>query len=173
MLLNYFVLQTVPFIFVLMTRRTEEAYKHVFEYIEREVCTLNGVSFMTDFEIPMRNALKAVHPLVELKSCWFHFCQCARRRVSKIPNLAKLIRTNDHARELYKKFLALALLPHYEIIPAFNKIKAEALSIFSKQFHPFLGYFEKQWILKVFLQFKGKIYFIFLTIALLFIYPFK
>lgn len=146
---SFIVIQTVPFIFVLMNRKTEEAYRHLFQYIEVEICSLKCASFMTDFELAMRCALKSLYPESSFNTCWFHFCQCARRRVAKNSALAKLIQKNEDARRLYKKCLALPLLPCNEIVAAFKILKAEALAQFSKEFHPFMTYFEKQWIEKV------------------------
>lgn len=132
-----------------MSRRTEVAYSHLFRYIHNNICSLEGISFITDYEIAMRTAIRHLYPNSKFLACWFHFCQAAQRRVSKLPGLAKLIKKDEKARKIYKKFLALPLLPADEIVAAFERIKTEALTQFGKLFHPFLKYFEKQWIKKV------------------------
>ncbi|XP_055301598.1 uncharacterized protein LOC129568081 isoform X2 [Sitodiplosis mosellana] len=137
--------QTVPFIFVLMTRKTEESYRHIFKYIDENVFSLKCKSFMTDFELPMRNALKSVYPNSDHNTCWFHLTQAAKKNMSKLSTLSKLIRRNDEARTIYKKLLALPLLPADLIVETFHKLKTLALSKF-KQFKTYLAYFERQWL---------------------------
>lgn len=139
--------QTFPFIFVLMTRKTEKAYTHIFNYIEKNVCSLK--CFMTDFEAAMRNGLKSLDTGAIFNTCWFHVCQAVRRRVAKNFGLITLIQTNETARELYKKILALPLLPAPLIRDAFMILKGEILTRFSRAFREFLRYYERQWIEKV------------------------
>lgn len=131
-----------------MTRKTEVCYRDIFEYIEKNIFSLQCKSFMTDFEIPMRNALAAVYPDSKQHTCWFHLTQAAEKNVKKISELSKLFRRNEEARTIYKKLLALPLLPAELIIEAFHKLKTLALSKF-KQFKTYLAYFERQWLQRV------------------------
>lgn len=62
-----------PIIYVLMSRKTEEAYTHLFRYNEENVCHLRPTSCMTDFEFAMRNAIRTVYPNCTVYACWFHF----------------------------------------------------------------------------------------------------
>lgn len=132
-----------------MSRKTEEAYTHAFEYIDKNVFSLRGASFMVDFELAMRNGIAKIWIDILINTCWFHFCQACQRRVSKDFALAKLIKTNDEARLLYKKLLALPLLPAELILDAFYKIKVQALSSFPVAFRRILGYYDRQWIQRV------------------------
>lgn len=129
-----------------MTRKTEESYYHLFDYIEKNVCSLNCKSFMTDFERAMRNALKSLYKDSAFNTCWFHLCQAARRQVAKKGVLAALIQRDEVARELYKKVLAIPLLPAEFIKDAFLVLKGEILTRFSREFLDFMLYFERQWI---------------------------
>lgn len=104
---------------------------------------------MTDFEIAMRNGLKSLDTGASFNTCWFHLCQAARRQVAKNFALVTLIQQNENARELYKKILALPLLPAPLIRDAFLVLKGEILTRFSRAFRDFLRYFERQWIEKV------------------------
>ena len=140
--------QAVPFIFVLMTRKTEECYRNIFKHIEENIFSLQCKSFMSDFEIPMRNALASMYPNAKLNTCWFHLTQAAKKNMSKLSTLSKLIQRNDEARTIYKKLLALPLLPADMIVDAFHKLKTLALSNF-KQFGTFFAYFERQWLQRV------------------------
>lgn len=131
-----------------MTRKTEECYRHIFKYIDKYIISLQCKSFMSDFELPMRNALKSVYPNAEYNTCWFHLTQAAKKNMSKLSTLSKLIRRDEEARTIYKKLLALPLLPADLIVDAFHKLKTLALSKF-KQFKTFLAYFERQWLQRV------------------------
>lgn len=144
-----YLFQTFPFIFVLTTRKTQACYSHIFEYIESNICSLKAKSFMTDFELAMRNALKKLYPDAEHNTCWFHLCQAAQKNAEKCREFIKLIMKNEEARVIYKKILGLPLLPANLIKDAFIKLKADALSKFGKTFLKFLTYFEEQGIEKV------------------------
>lgn len=104
---------------------------------------------MTDFEIAMRKGIATVWPNAERKTCWFHLNQAVNRRISKNSALAKLIQTNDAAREIHKKILALPLLPPNLIVDAFHKLQAVAMEKFEAQFREFFAYYNRQWIQKV------------------------
>lgn len=145
----FLLLQTFPFIFVLMTRKTEVCYQHIFMYIEGNVFSLRCFSMMTDFELAMRNALKSVYPDVIFFTCWFHLVQAVKKFASKLNLLVKLLKQNEEALKIYKKMLALPLLPANHIADVFHKLKTVALSKFNKQFRSFFAYYERQWIQKV------------------------
>lgn len=132
-----------------MTRKTEECYRHILTYIEKNVFSLKSASFMTDFELSMRNAVKKNYPKSNHYTCWFHFCQAVKRHASKIDGLAVNIRANPEARKIYYKFMCIPLLPVHAIEDAFYELKAEALAFDSNFFHRFLFYYENQWIRKV------------------------
>lgn len=145
-----------PFVYVLMSNRTQVAYEHVFNYIHKHIFKLHCSSFTSDYEVAMKNALRSVFPESHLVSCWFHFVQAIRKKASKIPELLKLISTVPEAAHIYYKFQSLALLRWDLIDAAFNKLANEAL-LFNKQaFEPFVDYFKRQWIVKVGLIFFFK-----------------
>ncbi|KAL7723627.1 hypothetical protein ACLKA6_003098 [Drosophila palustris] len=53
--------QAIPFIYVIMSRKSEKGYVHLFQTL-KEIFPLNGNSVMTDFETAMRNAIRNVYP---------------------------------------------------------------------------------------------------------------
>lgn len=132
---------------VLMSNRTTEAYKSVFNYIHQNVLPLDASAIITDFEYALRNGLKATVPSTPLLGCWFHHCQCLRRKVASFSDLFELIKRNKEAHILYRKFQCLALLPASEIKAAFDQLAYEALVKF-KQFEKFIRYYEMQWIMR-------------------------
>lgn len=142
----HFIKQAIPFIYVLMSRKSERCYVHLFQTLQ-QMFPLNGHSVMTDFELAMRNAIRTVYPHIKLYTCWFHFCQAAKRKASQLMNLVHHMKSNANIRNAYYKLLALPLLPASEIIACFQMIKSQVAD--EKVFKPFLRYFERQWIKKV------------------------
>lgn len=136
--------------FILMSRKTKSAYRHIFRYIKNNLIDLGqSVSVMTDFELAMRNALAEVFPGVKLKTCWFHFVQAAKKRASQTPLLLPYLFQNAEARSIYYKLLSLPLLPPDCIEEEFKKLKVLALANHRMYFADFIKYFEQQWIIKV------------------------
>lgn len=142
-----FAYQTIPFIYVLMSRKTERCYTHIFQSL-RDSFPLNGKSIMTDFETAMRNALRNVYPNIELNTCWFHFCQAAKRKASQLQNFSNAVKTNEEIKSAYYKLLALPLLPANDIIPTFQVVKSQVTGL--PVVKDFFNYFEKQWLKKVY-----------------------
>lgn len=141
--------QVFPFAYVLMTRKTQRAYTHLFQYINERVCSLDCGSFTSDYEVAMRNALQAVFPGVHLYACWFHYSQALKRKVKQLPQFDRFLHSLEAAEDIYYKLQCLPLLPPEYILEAFQQLKKEALAIDKTKFAPFLKYFERQWIKKV------------------------
>lgn len=136
-----------PFIYVLMTRKTQESYWHLFQYIEDNICHLGPKSFISDYETALRNALRYVYPEADIIGCYFHYCQAIKKKSSKIANFLTLLQSDASAKKLYHKFLALPLV-RLDLIPAASAhLIAQSLA-FGKPFADFVDYFETQWIRK-------------------------
>lgn len=93
-----------------MSRKSERCYIHLFTAL-KQIFDLTGESFMTDFEIAMRNAIRHVYPGARLHTCWFHFCQAAKRKTYQIPMFIRSIQANEKMKSIYYKLLSLPLLP--------------------------------------------------------------
>lgn len=93
-----------PFIYVLTSKRTQIAYTRIFKYIDEHICSLLCAHFYTDYETAMKSALHSCFPDSQLVSCWIHFVQAIRRKVSKLPDLFHSIRTDEKAAILDYKF---------------------------------------------------------------------
>lgn len=139
------LLQNIPFIYSLMSRKTKRAYTAVFKYIHENIIPLTCKSFMTDYEKAMRAGLLDVLPNGTATACVFHFKQAAKRNARKSPALIKFLNSTPNAKRLYYKLLSLPLLPAVEIANAFAELKKQALDM-NKVFSTFLNYFEQQWI---------------------------
>lgn len=147
-----------------MSRQTTDAYKSVLGYIHENILPLNAKGIITDFELALRNALKHTVPETPLYCCWFHHCQAIRRKVASFPDLFALIRHNKNAREFYRQFQCLALLPHDKIKLAFDQIAFEALQSFP-EFGKFVEYYDRQWIVRE----TPQRYSVFLLVSFIFI----
>ncbi|XP_036332044.1 uncharacterized protein LOC118743463 isoform X2 [Rhagoletis pomonella] len=142
-----------PFFYVMMTNKSQAAYIHMLQYINTNLIDLNPVSFMTDYEEDLRNALKSVFPLAELSGCWFHYCQAIRQSAREIPNFIVALRWNNALRRLMKKFMALPLLKPDMINTALGLLQAEVdkmpmTSTYSTISNDFIEYVKKKLIVK-------------------------
>lgn len=135
-----------------MTRKTTKAYVSLFNYIERNICSLRPTSFMTDFELGLRNGLREVYPDATRRNCWFHFKQAIRRKVAKMPLFAQELKSDQNKYRLYQMFQSLPLLPKDDIQATFRLLKQEAMEL-SEQFAKFVSdYFEPHWMVAVSLK---------------------
>lgn len=141
----------VPFIYILMSRKTQACYSHVLNYIEKHICSLDARSFMTDFELAMRNAIASQYPDADLHCCWFHYCQAVKRYGAKIGGFIHFLRNHMSARDIYYKLMCLPLLPAEFIIPAFQTLEKRAAPVIaeSNAFSRFMAYFRSHWIERV------------------------
>lgn len=143
-----------PFIYALMNKKLFESYKHLFKYIEENVFELKPVSFITDYELAMRKALKETYPNAAFKNCWFHYTQCLKRKVAQMPVLSSKIKSDKKTGLIYRKFLSLPLLNAIDIENAFIFLKNECenekfILNGHSLFFDFIKYFENQWLKKV------------------------
>lgn len=136
-----------------MSSKSQAAYESVFEYINKEITSLECRAFMTDYEIPLRNAFAKVVPNAQMSACHFHFIQAVKRYLKKLGELVEFIDSNTEdgktGNTLFNHLLNLPLLPHNQIDETFLLIKHKALALNPTAFKRFLNYFEKQWIIKV------------------------
>lgn len=131
-----------------MTRKTQKAYEHALRYINENLFPLECEAIITDYETAMRQAIKKVVPGIKLLGCWFHYSQSIRRKVASLSKLFQLVRTDDKIRNIYYKMICLALLPHDKIEKAFHELALDGLQM-SKEFTPFVKYFQSQWLKRV------------------------
>lgn len=132
-----------------MSRKTEACYTHLFENIKKNIFNLDANSFMTDYELAMRSAIRKIFPNASVFACWFHLCQAVKRKANAIPGFVQSLRSDKGAMEIYGKYLCLPLLPAPQITQAFGTLKAESEIYDAALFRPFNKYYEKQWINKV------------------------
>lgn len=125
-----------------MSKKTEEIYDHILQYINNNLFEFNAISFKTDFEKAMRNSLRRNFPSAKVS---------LKRNAAKINMFTKKLKNNINARRLYKKFMILPLLPSESINDAFNLLQQETDEkiINFPEFTQFISYYERQWMKKV------------------------
>lgn len=144
-----FLGQILPFIYVLMDKRTETAYRAVFRYINENIQPLDCEYMMTDYERAMRNAIQQVLPDIQLFGCHFHFAQAMKRNARKYPGMLNTLKCEDDAKKIYRTLLCLPLLPANAITDVFNATAVEALQKYPNKFNGFLRYIKRQWLKRV------------------------
>lgn len=104
--------------------------------------------FMADWELAERIALKRVYPLVDLRGCWFHYCNAIRKRRQKMGlKFHKTLKFNQDALLLYTELQQIPLLPAKHIEGGFRAIKQKAELLGLKYaFGDMFTYFENYWL---------------------------
>lgn len=145
---QYFA-QVFPFVFILMTRKSQKCYADVFKYVHENVISLQCQSFTTDNETAMRNALREQFPTTCLVACHFHFCQAVKSKAAEI-GMSKIIQFDEKVRHIYICFQNIPLLPPQYIVDAFNALHDEARDMDNSknEWQKFITYYRSQWIRK-------------------------
>lgn len=133
-----------------MSKKSQAAYEHLFDYIENNIFKLSQTaSFTTDYEQAMRNALVKINPNARMYACHFHYCQALKRRATQIDGFVNFIRSNKQAESIYYRIMSLPLLPAKYIVDAFHQLQKEAFEVSKTGFRKFFAYYRRQWINKV------------------------
>lgn len=138
-----------------MTGNTAKLYTSVINNIEGNIFKLKPAKFITDFEAPMRKAIRECYPNVNLHGCWYHYCAAIRRNVVRL-RIYDLVKSNWNARKIYKKLMSWPLLPSNKIIEGFEIIEQEIHSAgIYREFKPFLVYFKGYWLKMVYFNYSS------------------
>lgn len=132
-----------------MTRKTQKSYEAVFDFINAKIFDLSGTkTFITDYEMAIRNALRKKYPRAKQTACLFHFAQAVRRKATKINGFVEFLQSNERAKKIYYQLMYIPLLPSNCIAAAFQNVCNKADAIGRAKFEPFIKYYRKQWIEK-------------------------
>ncbi|XP_066590696.1 uncharacterized protein [Prorops nasuta] len=139
----------IPFIWVLMPKKDEEAYKNILTFIkERIMRNLRPQNCVCDYEQGLHNAVKIVFPTCNIIGCNFHYVYNLNKKARKL-NMRKSIPLLTKVKvEIYiKKLCNLPLLSSHLIVRAYNSIKEEIERNpdIAVLFNRFLKYIEKTW----------------------------
>ena len=67
--------KAVPLMWIMMKRRTKEAYESVFRFLKEKLPQKNIENMTTDFEAAIGIAARRVYKNINLRFCYFHFTQ--------------------------------------------------------------------------------------------------
>lgn len=117
----------LPMVYVLMTNRSEENYRRLFEELidlgNQAGQDLSPPIIITDFEQAVINATQYEFPDSIHKGCFFHLCQNLWRKIQS-EGLANEYGSNEEFSIKLRQITALAFLPPSEIPAAFDQVKA-------------------------------------------------
>lgn len=140
-----------------MTRKTEEAYRAVFKFIEECLFEMAPGEFMTDFEDGMRLAIKNHWPNVRIRGCWFHLKRAVSNKCTSL-GMGRVLKRSHNARKLKKMLGNIPLLPENRIVEGFTSIKDFAQEKrLIKPFAYLFSYFERYWLKQVRFDFHSSI----------------
>ncbi|KAG8237371.1 hypothetical protein J437_LFUL017440 [Ladona fulva] len=135
----------LPMVYALMTSKSEESYRKLFEQLNDFANELNvdllPEVIITDNERGAIKAAKAEYPSAINKACLFHLGQCVWRRIQK-PSLTVRYREDEDFCLKIRYFVALAFLPAADIPNAFDSIKNE----FPEDAASFESWFEENYV---------------------------
>lgn len=136
--------------YILMSKRTIEAYESAFQYIHDNLIPLIGDGIIIDYEKAMRRALikvlASINSNMQVLGCWFHYCQALRRKLAKTSALFEEIRCDEKNKDIFRRFQCLPLLPLHHIESSFRSSSKEALKLDKNLFPSFIDYFNAEWM---------------------------
>ena len=129
-----------------MNNKSEMLYRNVLKFIDRKF-NIEPHRVMCDYEKALRNAVKFTWNQSSLLGCWFHYCQCLRRKFQSINGMYSLVSTNSKAKKIFQMFLKLPLLPKQSIEKGFDFIiQYQHQHKLSEKFLTFNAYFKTIWL---------------------------
>lgn len=130
-----------------MNSKKRVSYEALFQFIEEKLLNLMPKSFHTDYEAGLRAALRNVYEGIELKGCWFHYCQAVRRKCRRTKNFFRSLCEHQNGHDIYKMLLALPLLPQDKIIEGFAFIRQQVGNPkLLNLLEPVFSYFNSWWL---------------------------
>ncbi len=114
-----------PCCFVLMTKRTKDNYRKIFEQICSKLDGSKPAAVILDQEKAVMSTLKLVFPGVQLYICYFHLKQAFYRKIRKL-DLADAYNMSPVIAEHLKCFAALAFLKPEDIPTAFEDLQTHS-----------------------------------------------
>ena len=98
-----------------------------------------------DFELSIITSFKAIFTAIEVHGCYFHFSQCLFRKVQSL-GLMKMHDKNSNFKRLFKRCVALPLMPIQEIDQCWFMINLDNENYNDDIVGDFLIYIEKTWL---------------------------
>ncbi|XP_044593096.1 uncharacterized protein LOC123270971 [Cotesia glomerata] len=138
----------LPICWMLMTAKSSSAYSAGLTYFKDVLAPhIQPQTFITDFEISLRNSILFTFPQAKHVGCLFHYCQALMRKFKKF-NLLQLCKEWIPGQIIIRKFMALALLPHQDIPAGFDWLVTNLPADIRRIFDPFIAYYRRQWLIR-------------------------
>ncbi|KAG0442470.1 PKS-NRPS hybrid synthetase [Dictyocoela muelleri] len=113
--------KTYPFLFILMTNKTEESYKNVFNKTKELFC-INPKLIKTDFDKALINATSDYFPNISSHGCLFHLGQAIWARIGSL-GLINRYKTDINLKKAIKILLCLSFMPVKDLLIGYGYIK--------------------------------------------------
>lgn len=134
------VLNIIPVIYVLMSNKTTESYKIMFNIIKSQLPGFKPAHFMTDYEAASMKAIQEVFPQAVIKGCFYHFARALWRKAIEY----KVTRPQSHKR-IVALTTMLPFLPPNLIKDGWAYISNE-IPVDVPGMAKFKNYVERQWL---------------------------
>ncbi|XP_044019647.1 uncharacterized protein LOC122860059 isoform X2 [Aphidius gifuensis] len=137
-----------PIFWALMPRKTEEAYKLVFQQFLTWTQHMEHQMFHTDYEQAISNAIQSIFNNATIIYCYFHYLYNLLKNLKKIigPNKMKALLSWNQGKIFYRKLMALPLFPPNDIVRVLDWIVAHATPNQTIFFSTFIAYIRNTWI---------------------------
>ncbi|XP_051163476.1 uncharacterized protein LOC127283264 [Leptopilina boulardi] len=139
---------TIPFVWILMEKRTAAAYEAVFEELKILFPNFHIMEAMCDFEAALKLALRNKFNGISIHGCFFHFNQALYRKVGVL-NLENILFHTAEGYNFLRQLMALPLLPANEVRGTYVTILNLMPLNIKNQIQSYTKYFQRQWLRKV------------------------
>ncbi|CAD6233239.1 GSCOCG00012270001-RA-CDS, partial [Cotesia congregata] len=134
---------------ILMTSKSSSAYTAGLTYFKDTLAPhIQPQTIITDFEASLRYSVNLTFPQAHNVGCYFHFCQALIKKLKQF-DLFRLCKEWIPGQIIIRKFMALALLPHQDIVPAYNWLITNLPADIQQIFGMFIRYFRRYWLTTV------------------------
>ena len=105
----------VPLAYCLLPNKRQETYERVFTLLAEKAQTTFGILIapsvvVSDFELGIMQAARAVFPAVTSKGCYFHFCQALIRKLQQL-GLQTAYQEDREVASFVRRTASLAFVP--------------------------------------------------------------
>lgn len=118
----------LPLVYALMTSKRQEHYAKVFETVRSAARRFRVTAFpsvvMSDFEMSILNAVRALFPDSTVRACFFHLGQSMYRKVQSLGLQEAYNDPQDRSvKEAVHSMLALAFVPVADLVATFLELE--------------------------------------------------
>ncbi|KAL7301774.1 hypothetical protein TKK_0005764 [Trichogramma kaykai] len=139
----------IPVLWFIMSRKTTNAYRRMCSLIRELFEISNILTIVTDFELPLRVALRETFGTnVYLIGCFFHYLRCLHGKIHRL-GLTEFYRDNVEANSFVRKCGALALVPADIMVAIFDQMIESTPERILRPFQDFIAYIRSFWFTRV------------------------